>query len=57
MVAVWTRAPGAVTVATIVSVAGVPVSLSVPTVHAGAAYVPCDGVAETRTSDPRAAHR
>ena len=39
MVAVWTRAPGAVTVATIVSVAvaAAPVSLSVPTVHAGAA--------------------
>ena len=39
MVAVLTRAPGAVTVATIVSVAvaAVPVSLSVPTVHAGAA--------------------
>ncbi len=38
-VAVWTRAPGAVTVATIVrvAVAAAPVSLSVPTVHAGAA--------------------
>ena len=35
MVAVLTRAPGAVTVATIVSVAGVPVSLRVPTVHVG----------------------
>ena len=37
MVAVLTSAPGAVTVATIVSVAGGPVSLRVPTVHAGAA--------------------
>src|SRR4029077_19823190 len=47
MVAVVTRAPGAVTVATSVSVAGVPVSLRVPTVQLGAVYVPCDGMAWT----------
>src|SRR4029077_9806609 len=48
MVAVVTRAPGAVTVATSVSVAGVPVSLRVPTLQFGATYVTCDAVGDTR---------
>ena len=50
MIAALTEVPGAVTVATIVSVTGGAISLSAPMVQFGATHVPCEGVADTSVS-------